>query len=420
MSGCMQRKSLGLIVLASVGLACSDPVTGPLNTLAVAPSVSTMPTALSSPGWQEKARGLVATTTPFMSPMASGRMYGVLSVAQYLAVTGVDGGLRADGSLAGHGLGSGGRALLEARRGAVAGASAEVLTFFFPAAAGALEDRVSAEANAGPGGVYPHFARGLEIGRDAGRVMVARAKADGFTTPWTGTLPTGPGIWAPVPGTAPAGSTLLRVPPYVLTSNDQFRSTIPMPPAFGSDEFLAAVAEVRAISDTRSDAQLVLARLWNYPGGTHTPPGEWNLIASNYILADAMDERAATHVFALMHAAIADATNACWDAKLHFLVVRPSQADPLISVPLGLPNHPSYPSGHSCVSAAARTVLANFFPDAAHTVQLNDWVRDAGLSRVYGGIHFSFDVLAGQNLGDAVGRMALSVDRSRGIVADLR
>jgi hypothetical protein len=41
------------------------------------------------------------------------------------------------------GYGAGGRGLFEASRGAVAGASAQVLSWFFPAAAGALEQKLA-------------------------------------------------------------------------------------------------------------------------------------------------------------------------------------------------------------------------------------------------------------------------------------
>jgi membrane-associated phospholipid phosphatase len=69
------------------------------------------------------------------------------------------------------------------------------------------------------------------------------------------------------------------------------------------------------------------------------------------------------------------------------------------------PNFPSYPSAHSCLSAAAAGVLAGFFP--AVRGELDAMVEEAGMSRIYAGLHFRFEVTAGQRLGYAVAELAL-------------
>jgi membrane-associated phospholipid phosphatase len=364
--------------------------------------------ALSSLGWQEQARALVGANS--FTAYAAARVYAVLSIAQYLAVVAADGHTDFEVSLSEDGRGLRGRRLLEARRGAVAGASAQVLAYFFPAAAASLEARVLREAEMGPGGVQPQFRRGLAIGRIAGDALVERAKHDGFTTPWTGTVPVGEGLW--VANGTPAGAMLVGVTPYMLRSRDQFRP--PPPPAFGSVAFVAARDEVRHISDTRTPEQLASAVYWNFPAGTFTPPGYWNLAAATYVQTYSLDERAATHVLALMHATITDAQIACWDAKFTYWMLRPSQADPKITLTFALPNHPSYPSGHSCLSAAAATVLSHFFPE--RTTELTNVVTEMGLSRIYAGIHYRFDVTTGRDLGVEVGNWALRVDRRTGLL----
>jgi membrane-associated phospholipid phosphatase len=299
------------------------------------------------------------------------------------------------------GVGAGGRSALEAQRGAVAGASAQVLSFFFPAAAPNLEHNVLVEGETGPGNMHPQFARGLAIGRHAGDALIDRARHDRFTAPWTGTVPVGPGQW--VANGPPAGATLGGVTPYFLTSGDQFRPAAP--PAFGSGAFVADLNEIGAMAANRTPSQVANAVYWNFPTGTFTPPGYWNLVASNYVEAYSLDERAATRAFALAHTAMMDALIGCWDAKYYYWTVRPSQANPLITLTFGLPNHPSYPSGHSCVSAAAATVLGSLFPERA--TELGTMVTEAGLSRMYAGIHYRFDITAGRELGDAVARWAL-------------
>lgn len=402
MSSISNCRSIGLMATAIVMLACADSSTSPAASSAAAALANEGVPDFKTPssiGWQEQARTLVGANN--LSPLAAARVYAALSVAQYHAVTQID-DAGADGQLPHSGLGQGGRSALEARRGAVAGASAQVLTFFFPTAAANLEQRVATEANATPGNVQPHFTQGLETGRGVGDDMVARVRADHFTAPFTGTIPMGPGLW--IPNGPPAGATLGGVTPYFLTSGDQFRP--PPPPAFGSAAYLADLGEIRGLSDNRKPDQLALALYWNFPTGTFTPPGYWDLVASNYIAANALDERAATRTFALTTAAMMDGLIGCFDAKYYYWMIRPPQADPGIKVTFPVPNHPSYPSAHSCASAAAATVLGSLFPD--RTTELDGWVRDAGLSRMYAGIHYRFDITAGRNLGVAVGQWALA------------
>jgi membrane-associated phospholipid phosphatase len=203
---------------------------------------------------------------------------------------------------------------------------------------------------------------------------------------------------------------------YYLTSADEFRP--PPPPAFGSQDYLAALQEIRTISDTRTADQRAIALQWNYGNGTFTPPGYWDLVTANYIETHGLDERAATHAFALTTTAMMDAFIGCFDAKYHYSFIRPRQADPMITTVFPTPNHPSYPSGHSCASASAAAVLSYLFPDRADEVA--GWVVEAGLSRMYAGIHYRFDIEAGQTLGQNVGNLAVNVDRNSGLLAALR
>src|SRR5688572_11916857 len=394
-------RSLGsaITVLAAAAVAaCSEDISvAPVRASAV--RVGTEVVAPSSIGWQEQARALAAAGR--MSPLAAARVYAAVGVAQYRAVLAID-DVDTDGDLPDHGVGAGGRSALEASRGAVAGASAQVLGCFFPAGAKALDERVEAEGNDGPGNVHPQFTRGLAIGEVAGAAMVERLKADRFTTPWTGTVPVGPGMWTA--NGAPAGATFGGVTPYLMTSGSQFRP--PPPPAFNSPAFLTDLGQIRSLSDTRTPAQNAIALFWNFPTGSFTPPGYWNLTAANYIEASGLNERAATRVFALTGAAMMDALIGCWDAKYFYWTLRPSQADRLITLSFGLPNHPSYPSGHSCVSAAAAAVLKEIFPERG--TELDGGVEEAGLSRMYAGIHYRFDITVGQDLGHAVARWVIA------------
>ena len=107
-----------------------------------------------------------------------------------------------------------------------------------------------------------------------------------------------------------------------------------------------------------------------------------------------------------------DAQIGCWDAKETYWFIRPWQADGAITTvaAVGKPNHPSYPSGHSCLSSSAGEVLSAFFPQQRK--QFEAMVTEAGLSRMYGGIHYRFDIEAGQQLGRRVAQLTLRADRS--------
>jgi len=409
----MSRLSKLSTIAASVALlaSCTDKPFAPTG---VSASRSGLPftDALASPAWQAKAAGLV--TQAGFNPQTATHAYPLLGVAQYLAVQraeAAEGGTDVANLDSGIGVGAGGRNRLELDRGAVAGASVIVLTYLFPGQAQALEDMADAQANAGPGGLHPAFDRGEAAGRAVGAEIVARAQADGFSRAFTGTIPTGPGFW--ISNTTPptiAGGQLPGVTPWFLTSASQFRSA--PPPAFGSPAFGTALDEIRQIADTRTAEQIRIAAFWALSVGTPTTAGFWIQVATDGIRQHNLSEREATHLYALLSATMFDAQIACWDAKETYWFVRPWQADPLITVvaAVGKPNHPSYPSGHSCLSASGADVLSTFFPEQRD--QLNAMVVEAGLSRMYGGIHYRFDIEAGQTLGRNVAQFTIAADAS--------
>ena len=394
-------------------VACTDQTPAPTG-VGLSASRSGLPftATLASPAWQERAAALVAQAG--FNAQTATHGYPLLGVAQYLAVQraeAADGGTDVLNVASRIGIGSGGRDRLELDRGAVAGASVVVMTYLFPSQAEVLEEMVNAQANAGPGDMHPAFVRGEVIGRAVGAEIVARAQADGFSQPFTGTIPTGPGLW--ISNTTPptiAGGQLPGVTPWFLTSAGQFRPG--PPPAFGSAAFTAALGEIRQISDTRTAEQIRIAAYWALSVGTPTTAGFWLQVATDGISQHGLSEREATHLYALLSATIFDAQIACWDAKEAYWFIRPWQADPGITVvaAVGKPNHPSYPSGHSCLSSAGADVLSTFFPEQRE--QLNAMVTEAGLSRMYGGIHYQFDIDVGQVLGRSVAQFTIAADAS--------
>ena len=404
-----------LLALAVISACSPDRVTTALNPSGAASRGVPFTEGLASPEWQAIARQLVGAAN--MSPVQGAHTYPVLSVAQYIAVQRAEAELGGGDSNSPDDFNGGGRPRIEADRGAVAGASAVTLSYLFPASASTFESMVVAQENAGPGNSGPMreaFEAGEEIGRAVGAQIVARTIADHFDAPNTAVPPVGPGFWtsSAIPPTPVDGGQLQGVRPWFLTSASQFRP--PPPPTFGGAEFNAGLAEIRHISDTRTAEQIQIATFWALPKGTPTTAGFWLSVPtdSGWVSDHALSERETTHMYALASATIFDAQIGCWDEKLTSWLIRPWKADPGITVVpvVGKPNHPSYPSGHSCLSSSAAEVLKMFFPEKS--AQLDAMVIQAGLSRMYGGIHYSFDIAAGQTLGRNVARFTIAADAS--------
>jgi hypothetical protein len=350
------------------------------------------------------------------NPINSARIYAIVSVAQYGAIVDVDDLAKSEGTPQGAvGVRDGGRLRLEAwRAGAVAGASQRTLASLLPSTATVVSDRLTAEIAASPEAVRAYFTRGVAVGQAWGARMLARP--DRFTGTFSGTYPTdGTLYWLSVG--APAGPQFGQMKPYFLETPGQFHPLAP--PAIGSEAFRVDLAEVTAFAANRTPAQLEAAEKLNLNIGSITPVGAFNELATQYIEQRNLDERRAAHVFALSNAAAMDAVIGCWEAKYSYFYMRPWQANTAItSLPIGKPNHPSYPSGHSCVSASSAEVLKAFFPE--HSTSLDALVVANGMSRIYAGIHYRFDVTAGQTLGQAVARTALAYDRTNGLLAAVR
>ena len=397
----MRRKWMAVLtgVLVSVLAGCADAPTE-------APRPDARITTVSRQGavkfwesgasvyWNQIARDLVVKYST--NPFAANRGYTILSTSQYNAIIAAEGA--ANGSV--H----------PSVTAAVAGASAVALSYLYPAEASTLENRVDGQLSAPdwPGDANTDLASGETIGRAVAEQVVARAKTDAFFAPWNGTVPVGPGLWFSTsnPPAPPVGGQFGQARSYFLSSGDQFRP--PPPPTFGSPEFLAALAEVRQISDTRTPQQTAIAQFWAFPAGTITPPGFWNSEATDLIVEHHLREREAAHVLALVNMAAFDALVACFDAKFAYWFIRPTQADPLITLAVALPNFPSYPSAHACVSGAMSTILGAMFP--SESSRLDAMAEEAALSRLLGGLHYGFDNDTGLRLGRRVAELALSLD----------
>ena len=301
-------------------------------------------------------------------------------------------------------------------RGAVAGATAVVLRYLFPADSVLIESVVRAAEAPLSEAQRAVFRQAELAGRGVGTKVVARASVDRFNATWTGTVPTGPGKWSslavpPAPPLLPLGGAVI---PFFMTSGAQFRA--PPPPVFDSPAFREALAEVRRISDTRTPTQDSLAKFWAISTGGLIA-GHWNTTGLDLIADARLGERAAAHVLALMNTAAMDAITACHDAKYTYWYIRPPGADPAITTSVPVPNHPSYAANHACISGTYANVLSHAFPSARERMQAK--ANDAAMSRLYGGIHYRFDIDAGLEIARKVSALAIELDKRdwmRGLV----
>jgi membrane-associated phospholipid phosphatase len=342
----------------------------------------------SSVAWNQTARDILAARGAG-TPGSQSRIFTYLSIAQYNAII-----------VAADAQNRGDRASPAA---AAAGASIVVLKSFFPLDGAMLDAKLAAQRAATPwsGEQTKDFDDGEAIGRAVGALVLAYAATDRVGLATAPPNPGGPGSWTGV--NSLLGFYGART--FALTSGDQFRPG--PPPAFGSAEFNAALQEIRALSDGLTPSQLAIAQFWAPKAAAYM-----NGIAAEMIESHHSSEIEAARVLAVANMAGFDVLNACFDAKFAYYLIRPSQADPMINLPIGLPNHPSYPSGHSCITSAYATVLASAFPDERG--RLEAMTVEAGLSRMYGGLHYGFDCTVGQALGRQVADYVMRVtDRGR-------
>ncbi|HLA13400.1 MAG TPA: phosphatase PAP2 family protein, partial [Gemmatimonadaceae bacterium] len=149
------------------------------------------------------------------------------------------------------------------------------------------------------------------------------------------------------------------------------------------------------------------------------PWAMWNDIASSAMLRNRASDADAARVLAVLNAAASDAVIACFEAKYHYWTIRPSQVDTtlVLADSVGMPNFPSYPSGHACSAGAFDAVLGHYFPQ--QRAEFTRMAEEQAMSRLYGGIHYRFDNDIGLELGRVVGRHAIEAER-RGVLRALR
>ncbi|WP_304237344.1 phosphatase PAP2 family protein [Jiulongibacter sediminis] len=305
----------------------------------------------------------------------------------------------------------------------VAEASKAILTAMFPLEKEYLEQKAAEHLNSiymAGAAVKSDIDAGIKIGKEVAAIALTRASGDGmknaqapkavsdsiknaaldrFGWAWDNLeIPVRPVGLAPLFG---------KVKMWNIEKVENVRP-IP-PPAIGSKAYENDVVLLKNYAKNMNENYRRIANFWQDGLGTYTPPGHWNRIAKEIIVEEKLNPIRTARVYAYMNMAIMDGGISCWDAKYYYHYPRPIQMIEGFQTIAGTPNFPSYTSGHSVFSAAGSEVLAYFFPDRAAV--LRGWAEEAAISRVYGGIHWSFDATVGTDQGRKVA--AFSIDKAR-------
>jgi PAP2 superfamily len=289
-------------------------------------------------------------------------------------------------------------------------------------------------------GSLPHDVtdRSATYGRALAEAVSTWADADntgpvanmGF--PLTYTLNPAPGHWRPTSTIAQQQAPLLpdwgRARPFAMPTGAS--CDLPPPLTYSADKDSAFYREALEVRDTNaqlSDEQKAIARFWSDdPMLSTTPPGHWIQIAFQIFGKEATPIDREVDLLARLSVGMADAFISCWTTKYEFDLIRPvtyirANIDPAFTPILITPPFPEYPSGHSTQSAAAAEVLTKFFgehyafEDASHVrdglpprkfMSFRAAADEAGISRLYGGIHFRTAIERGLDQGRCVAAYA--------------
>ena len=214
--------------------------------------------------------------------------------------------------------------------------------------------------------------------------------------------------WSQGPNARPSGH-----PPFSLETDSQFH---------------AAARQVYDVGRTLTEEQRTVAIFWaDNAGATGTPAGHWIAVVGQLARSRRLNLAAAAEAYARVGIAVHDAFVACWHEKYRTNLQRPvtyirNHIDPAWTPYLATPPFPTYTSGHSTQSGAAAEALTDMFGTGPFTDTLRsdhglvpplaprtfasfrEAAMEAAVSRLYGGIHYSFDNDDGLTAGRCIGR----------------
>ena len=279
-----------------------------------------------------------------------------------------------------------------------AGAASEVLFYLFPLDSARIREAIAAQVNlSNPG---QRTLRAWFLGRFVGKLVVIYGKRDRSDAVFTGTPPTGDGIWT---GTNPVLPMCGTWKTWITTSGAEFQPEAPY--AFGSANDLLEVEQVYQASLVRTPEQIAIVHKW----ADLPPPTIWNGYLNDRLISNDWSNLRSARAHAFLNVTMYDAFVSCWKTKYEFWTARPfmrlAGRTPAFTTVITTPNFPSYTSGHSTISGAAAVVIGELFPSEQAFFEAE--AGEAALSRFWGGIHFHHDDNQGLVVGEKIGQKAV-------------
>jgi hypothetical protein len=270
---------------------------------------------------------------------------------------------------------------------------------------------------------------GIALGEAVAAALIDLRKDDGFRAavpPYVPPSPPVPGVWIPTASTPPIGAYVPGMQTFAIESADQFRPA--GPPALESKKWARDYNEVKELgsstSTTRTPEQTEAARFWG-----EAPVQQARGSFRRFVGDHGLDLFDAARFLGMVSVTYADAFIACFDAKYHYTFWRPitairagdtdrndaTEVDTSWTPYLpATPNHPEYPSAHSCITPSAGIVASRFlgtgqvnftvpslaFPGVRDRTfaRTKDLEYDVSNGRIWGGIHFRSAVEAGATI----------------------
>jgi hypothetical protein len=284
--------------------------------------------------------------------------------------------------------------------------------------------------------------QGALAGAEAARAILELRANDGWTRaqpPYI--LPDLPGYWQPVPpANAPAAFTQYPdVTPFVLSNNRQF--LMEAPPALTSERYARDFNEVKTLgaanSTVRTAEQTQQAQRWAGVGYTPGAQVIWYNVLRDLARQQGLSGVETARRFALLAMTMHDALLTSFSGKFLYGLWRPvtairnadrdgndaTTADPAFVSLIATPPYPTYPGNMACIGWSSVGVMTRMFgrADLSFTAtwngvnqpnvtrsytSFNQLADEETQSRIYAGIHFTFDHTASAGVCPLVGQYA--------------
>jgi len=379
-----------------------------------------------------KWNGIAARTVTATNPFNQARIMAITQLAVFEAVNAVTGDYEpylATPTAASPGASAEAAAIVAAHR---------VLTNYFPAAVGSLDTARDLDLGAIVDG--PEKTAGKAVGMAAANAMIALRANDGSATAPLTNVPSSTLSGDYQLTTGCAASVFFNWPtvtPFAIRSPADF--LLPAPPALNSEGYAKDYYETHTMGAIGSLARPAdrtdVARLY---AGT-SPTFVLSMAARQIAAAKGMSLSENARALALIMMGANDSLIASFYNKYHYNFWRPEtgirngksqdnrkiEGDAAFATLIPTPCFPSYPSNHASGTNGGLEVMRRVFGAAGHDItisntvpalgslpaatitkhytQLNEIAADVDDARVYGGIHWRFDQVAGNELGRAVG-----------------